>query len=89
MYMNTLNEKIEGMALVPDLSTPAAKDFFLFVGNDNDFQSSDVKMFNSAGNVVSRGDGRITPGVTNDAMIYVWRLTIDAGDKKFFSFEVM
>ena len=74
---------------MPDLSTPAANDFFLFVGNDNDFQSSDVKMLISAGNVVSRGDGRMTPGVTNDAMIYVWCLTIDAGDKKFFSLEVM
>lgn len=85
---NTLNEKIEGMALVPDLSTPATNDFFLFVGNDNDFQSSDVKMLNAAGVVESRGDGRLTPGVTNDAMFYVWRLTIDADGKKFFRFEV-
>ncbi|MEO5917855.1 MAG: SdiA-regulated domain-containing protein [Luteolibacter sp.] len=85
---NTLNEKIEAMALVPDLSTPAANDFFLFVGNDNDFESSDVQMLDAAGNVVSKGDGRLTPGITNDAMIYVWRLTIDAGGKKFFRFGV-
>ncbi|MEK7948955.1 SdiA-regulated domain-containing protein [Luteolibacter soli] len=85
---NTLNEKIEGMALVPDLSTPAANDFFLFVGNDNDFESSDVQMLNAAGNVVSKGDGRLTPGITNDAMFYVWRLTIDAGQKKFFRMDV-
>ncbi len=26
----TINEKMEGMALVPDLSTPRANDFFLF-----------------------------------------------------------
>ena len=82
MNMNTLNENIEGMALVPDLSTPAANGFSLFVGNDNDFQSFDVKVLIPAGNVVSRGDGRLTLGVTNDAMIYVWHLTIDAGDKK-------
>ena len=90
---NTLNEKIEGMSLVPDLSTPVANDFFLFVANDNDFQSSDVKMLDAAGNFRTNPqggpiDGRLTPGVTNDAMMYVWRLTIDVGDKKFFRFEV-
>ena len=85
---NTINEKIEGMALVPDISTPAANDFFLFVANDNDFQSSDVKMLNAAGVVVSKGDGRLNAGVTNDAMFYVWRLTIDAGGKKFFRMKI-
>ncbi|RYD45866.1 MAG: esterase-like activity of phytase family protein, partial [Verrucomicrobiaceae bacterium] len=81
---NTLNEKIEGMALVPDLSTPQSNDFFLFVANDNDFQSSDVKMLSNAGVVASKGDGRLNAGITNDAMFYVWRLTIDAGAKRFF-----
>lgn len=85
---NTLNEKIEGMALVPDISTPAANDFFLFVANDNDFQSSDVKMVNAAGVLESRGDGRLNAGITNDAMFYVYRLTIDTSGKKFFRFEV-
>ncbi|MCW1924280.1 lamin tail domain-containing protein [Luteolibacter arcticus] len=85
---NTLNEKIEGMALAPDLSTEQPNDFFLFVANDNDFQSSDVKMLNAAGVIQDRGDGRLTPGVTNDAMYYVWRLTIDASGKKFFRMDV-
>ncbi|MES2440877.1 MAG: SdiA-regulated domain-containing protein [Verrucomicrobiota bacterium] len=85
---NTLNEKIEGMALVPDLSSVQANDFFLFVANDNDFQSSDVKMLDTNGNVVSKGDGRLNAGITNDAMFYVWRLTIDAGGKAFFRFGV-
>lgn len=85
---NTLNEKIEGMALVPDLSTPEGNDFFLFVANDNDFQSSNVTMLDAAGNVSSRGDGRLNAGITNDAMFYVWRLTIDAGGKKFFRMGV-
>ena len=76
------------MALVPDLSTPAANDFFLFVANDNDFQSSDVQMLNAAGVVVSKGDGRLNAGITNDAMFYVWRLTIDAAGKKFFRFGI-
>lgn len=85
---NTLNEKIEGMALVPDISTEQANDFFLFVANDNDFQSSDVQMLSAAGVVASKGDGRLNAGITNDAMFYVWRLTIDAGGKKFFRFDI-
>lgn len=85
---DTLNEKIEGMALVPDISTSAANDFFLFIANDNDFQSSDVKMLNAAGVVVSKGDGRLNAGITNDAMFYVYRLTIDASGKKFFRFGI-
>lgn len=90
---NTLNEKIEGMALVPDLSTPQENDFFLFVGNDNDFESSKVKMLDATGNIVSYGDGRLNrgvnnEGVTNDTMFYAFRITIDAGGKKFFRFGV-
>ena len=85
---NTLNEKLEGMALVPDLSTPQANDFFLFIANDNDFQSSNVKMIDAAGNLVSYGDGRLNSGITNDAIYYAFRITIDAGGKKFFRFGV-
>jgi uncharacterized protein YjiK len=85
---NTLNEKMEGMALVPDLSTPQGNDFFLFIANDNDFQASDVKMVNAAGALVSFGDGRLNAGITNDAMFYAYRITIDACGKKFFSFAV-
>jgi len=45
-------------------------------------------MLNAAGQVVSRGDGRLNAGITNDAMYYVWRLTIDAGATKFFRMDV-
>jgi hypothetical protein len=79
---------MEGMALVPDLSTPQPNDFFLFLANDNDFQSSDVKMIDSAGNLVSYGDGRLNAGITNDAMFYAYRITIDAGGSKFFRFGI-
>jgi hypothetical protein len=84
---NTINEKMEGMALVPDLSTPEPNDFFLFVANDNDFQSSDVKMVDASGALVSYGDGRLNAGITNDAVFYAWRITIDTG-KKFFRMDV-
>ena len=78
---------MEGMALVPDLSTPQANDFFLFVANDNDFQSSDVKMVDASGALVSYGDGRLNAGITNDALFYAWRIAIDAG-RKFFRMDV-
>ena len=42
----------------------------------------------AAGVVASKGDGRFDAGITNDAMFYVYRLTIDASGKKFFRFEV-
>jgi hypothetical protein len=84
---NTLNEKMEGMALVPDLSTPQVNDFFLFIANDNDFQSSNVRMVDSAGSLVSYGDGT-AGGITNDAMFYAYRVTIDASGKRFFRFDI-
>jgi hypothetical protein len=88
---NTLNEKLEGFGLVPDLSTDAENDYFLFVANDNDFQSSDVKMIDAAGNLVSYGDARSDAGngkVTNDAMFYAYRLVIETGGKRFFRMNV-
>jgi hypothetical protein len=89
---NTLNEKMEGMALVPDLSTAQGNDFFLFVANDNDFQAEVVNMLNAAGSIFS-ADGRAaavgsSPKITNDAMFYAYRITIDACGKKFFRFAV-
>jgi len=85
---NTLNEKMEGMALVSDVSTPQPNDFFLFIANDNDFQSSDVKMVDAAGNLVSYGDGRLNAGITNDAMFYAYRVTIDRSGKRFFRVDI-
>ncbi|MFM2196989.1 MAG: Trifunctional nucleotide phosphoesterase protein YfkN precursor [Verrucomicrobiota bacterium] len=85
---NTINEKMEGMALVPDLSTPQRNDFFLFIANDNDFQSSNVKMIDATGNLVSYGDGRSNAGITNDAMFYAYRVTIDTSGKQFFRFGI-
>jgi hypothetical protein len=79
---------MEGMALVSDVSTPQPNDFFLFIANDNDFQSSDVKMVDAAGNLVSYGDGRLNAGITNDAMFYAYRVTIDRSGKRFFRVDI-
>lgn len=73
--MNTLNEKLEGMSLVADLSTADPYDYFLFVANDNDFQSTDVVMLDADGNLVSYGDAT-NAGFANDATFYVFKVQI-------------
>ena len=83
---NTINEKWEGMSLVPDLSTEAPNDFFLFVANDNDFQASNVMMVDGNGVLASQGDGRSNAGngpITNDAMFFAYRITLDVGPRFF------
>jgi hypothetical protein len=79
----TVNEKAEGMALVPDTSTANTEDYFLFVANDNDFQSSDVRMVDATGTLVSYGDAR-DRGIVNDAVFTAWRITICPNNRKFF-----
>ncbi|MES2596278.1 MAG: lamin tail domain-containing protein [Verrucomicrobiota bacterium] len=83
----TVNEKMEGMSLVPDTSTTSTDDYFLFLGNDNDFQSSDVKMIDASGALVSYGDAR-DRGITNDAVFTAWRIIITPNNRKFFRVNV-
>ncbi|MCX6840025.1 MAG: lamin tail domain-containing protein [Verrucomicrobia bacterium] len=83
----TVNEKAEGMALVPDTSTASSEDYFLFVANDNDFQSSDVRMVDATGNLVSYGDAR-DRGIVNDAVFTAWRITITPNNRKFFRLDL-
>ena len=84
-------EKLEAMALVPDLSTPRTDDYFLFVANDNDYQSSRVKMLSSTGSVQNLGDGRVNAGnglITNDSVFYAYRLLIDQLDHRFYRMKI-
>ncbi len=83
----TVNEKAEGLALVPDTSTASSEDYFLFVANDNDFQSSDVRMVDASGNLVSYGDAR-DRGIVNDAVFTAWRITITPNNRKFFRLDL-
>ena len=84
----TVNEKAEGMALVPDTSTASTEDYFLFVGNDNDFQSSDVRMLNAAGTFITPKIDARDRGITNDAVFTAWRITICPNNRKFFKINV-
>ena len=62
----TLGEKWEGMALAPVLEENAPQDFFLFVGNDNDFLSTTC---NVNGQDCSQA-------VDSDAHVLIYRLTL-------------
>lgn len=63
---NNLSEKWEGLSLVPALDAAAPNDAYLFVGNDNDFLTTDGFQVGAAYNA----------GVDNDSMILVYRLTL-------------
>ena len=87
----TLGEKWEGMALVPALDPANPDDYFLFLGNDNDFLTSQGHIRGPAGFVDYNGfdpasypASRIPPPVApstnneNDTMVLVFRVTITA-----------
>ena len=62
----TLTEKWEGMSLVPALDEKAPQDFFLLVGNDDDFLASNCNV----------GGQNCAQGVNSDALVLVYRLTL-------------
>ena len=71
----TLSEKWEAMGLAPVLEESKPHDFFLLIGNDNDFVSSDIDAAgvtnaNAALNSATAGVG------DNDNVIMVYRLTL-------------
>ncbi len=66
----TLSEKWEAIALAPVLDESSPQDFFLFVGNDNDFQTRTGFMVGDL-NYATYDDG-----VENDNMLLVYRLTL-------------
>lgn len=63
---NTLSEKWEGLALVPAFDPAAPDDWFLFVGNDNDFITTNG--FQDGASYAAAFD--------NDTMVLVYRITI-------------
>lgn len=63
---NTLSEKWEALALVPALDPATPNDWFLFVGNDNDFITTNG--FQDGGSYAAAFD--------NDSMVLVYRLSL-------------
>ncbi len=62
----TLGEKWEGMALAPVLEENTPQDFFLFVGNDNDFLSTTCRVNNQD----------CSQAVDSDAHVMIYRLSL-------------
>lgn len=63
---NNLSEKWEALALVPALDSAAPDDWFLFVGNDNDFLTTQGFQVGAA----------YAAAVDNDSMVLVYRVTL-------------
>ena len=63
---NTLAEKWESLAIAPALDPAAPDDFFIFLGNDNDFSTSDGFLDGSSYNN--------SPNI--DTMVLVYRVTL-------------
>lgn len=71
----TISEKWEAMGLLPSLEEDKPQDVFLFVGNDNDFQTTNGQI--NAG--MTNGTDTLTSynsGFVNDNMFMVYRLTL-------------
>lgn len=66
--VNNLSEKWEALALVPALDPAAPDDWFLLVGNDNDFITQ-----NGFQDGMAYADAS---GIDNDCMVLVYRLSI-------------
>jgi len=72
---NTLSEKWEALALMPALDPTAPNDWFLFIGNDNDFITTDGFQDGAA----------YSAALDNDNMVLVYRVTIPSRVVNFSS----
>ena len=71
--INTVSEKWEAMGLVSANDPSAPNDYFLFVGNDNDFLTQTGKYLDASGNLQSYNSG-----LENDTVILAYRVTTNA-----------
>jgi uncharacterized repeat protein (TIGR01451 family) len=71
--VNTLSDKWEAMSLVPCGDAGLPNDFFLFVGNDNNFQTTAGKYLNAAGTLTTYNEG-----IVHDSMVLAYRVRIQA-----------
>ena len=67
--INTISEKWEALALVPVNDAANPNDYFLFVGNDNDFISSTGAYMDPAGAIQP-----YDAGLENDTMVLAYRV---------------
>jgi len=68
---NSISEKWEALALVSAFDPLAPDDYFLFVGNDNDFITQTGSLVQANGTTVG-----YNAGLENDTMVLAYRVTI-------------
>ena len=69
--INSLSEKWEGLGLVSAMDRNAPNDYFMFIGNDNDFQSASGKYLDTNGVLQS-----YNAGLENDTVLLAYRVRI-------------
>ena len=76
--VNSLSEKWEALSVVPCLDAANPNDYFLLVGNDNDFITADGKMLGTSYNGVVNGTSSTgkEETVENKNRILVYRVTL-------------
>lgn len=75
--INTLSEKWEGLAVVSANDPANRNDYFLFLGNDNDFLSTTGAYMDASGTLQAY-DG----GVENDTVILAYRVRLTGPDNQ-------
>ena len=73
--LTTLSEKWEAMGLLPTLEEDKPQDVFLFVGNDNDFLTTNGNINGGVTNGTTTING-YNSGFVNDNQFMVYRLTL-------------
>jgi phosphodiesterase/alkaline phosphatase D-like protein/2',3'-cyclic-nucleotide 2'-phosphodiesterase (5'-nucleotidase family) len=71
--INTICEKWEALAMVPANDPVYPNDYFLFVGNDNDFLSATGKYMDATGTIQS-----YDAGLENDTIVLAYRVRANA-----------
>ncbi len=69
--VNTLSEKWEALSLVSANDAAAPNDYFLFVANDNDFQTAQTRMFDANGVLQTYSNS-----LENDTVVLAFRVTV-------------
>jgi hypothetical protein len=67
---NSLSEKWEALSVVPCLDEANPEDYFLLIGNDNDFQTSSGTMLGKAYNGLTTLAGQETVESPNRILVY-------------------
>ena len=81
---NSLSKKWKVLALVPARDPLAPNDYFLFLGNDNDFLTTTGKYLDASGTLQN-----YDAGLENDTMILAYRVRISFSSRTSLSMTAL